>query len=257
MTAVTAKNNTGYSPKCSMQSFAELLLATFERSRKVYSFLAFLCSFTKQYVFHLYWTTAENSTYYSCSPFFSEGKLITSRVHKTITGVVEKSGIKWQVINSSIFKCINYWHTVLSLRVSGKLSWLQSGPISFRLGVFASVSLSDWKGCAGLWNSLWWFFSTLEFPLIFPTVASSLNATSEANVCRHMDGHLPNLNLSITDVTRGQSQQGYSPCVFLLLATTAPWQEILKCHHWDIPQGSFMQRLWAYKQVQPGAQNQT
>lgn len=41
--------------------------------------------------------------------------------------------------------------------------------------------------------------------------------------------------------------------MFLLLATTALWQEILKCYHWE-PQGSFMHRLWTHGQVQLGAQ---
>ena len=79
-------------------------------------------------------------------------------------------------------------------------------------------------------------------------MALSLNATLEANVCSCTDGHSPNRNLSITSVTCGQSQHGYSTRVLLLLATTAPQQEIPKCYHWDILQRSFLHRLWAHKQ---------
>lgn len=113
------------------------------------------------------------------------------------------------------------------------------------------------QGCTGLWNSLCWFFSTPEFSWIFPTVASSLNATSEAKVCSCTDGHLPNLNRRTTDDTCGQNQHGYSTWAFLLLATAAPWQEILRCYHGDIPQGSFMHGLWAHEQVQVGMQKQS
>lgn len=94
LTAVTAKKNTAYSPKWSVQSFAELLLASFDRSWKVCPFLVFLFSLKTTCFVYI---EQQQKTAHIIVVVHSSLKEAChfTWVHKTITGIVEKSGIKY------------------------------------------------------------------------------------------------------------------------------------------------------------------